>query len=126
MFDEDSNIPAIIHTVSEGVLSVLAGLLAEQSPSKRLTMMFCDSAFGSPYVERLKTMGYAEGPVTKRLMTMPSIGPITATAFPHRRFPSEDAGTSGPTGGGGRVRNGQQMGSTILFDKLTRQSLRER
>lgn len=40
-------------------LSVLAGLLAERSPGKKIAAMFCDSAYGAPYVERLKTMGYS-------------------------------------------------------------------
>lgn len=39
-------------------LAMLAGLLAERSPAKKITMMFCDSAYGAPYVERLKTMGF--------------------------------------------------------------------
>ena len=40
-------------------LAVLAELLRDQSPAKRLDMMFCDSAYGAPYVERLQAMGFA-------------------------------------------------------------------
>lgn len=40
-------------------LAILAGLLAERKPELKVHAMFCDSAFGSPYVERLKSMGYA-------------------------------------------------------------------
>lgn len=39
-------------------LAVLAELLAEKHPDRRVTMMFCDSAYGAPYVERLHSMGY--------------------------------------------------------------------
>ena len=39
-------------------LSVLANLLADKRPDHKITAMFCDSAFGSPYVERLRSMGY--------------------------------------------------------------------
>ena len=40
------------------LLARLAELLAETDPDRRITMMFVDSAFGAPYVERLKAMGY--------------------------------------------------------------------
>ena len=40
-------------------LSLLAGILAERSPAKKVSMMFCDSAYGAPYVERLRTMGFS-------------------------------------------------------------------
>ena len=40
-------------------LSLLAGILAERAPAKKVSMMFCDGAFGAPYVERLKTMGFS-------------------------------------------------------------------
>lgn len=40
-------------------LAVLAGILQERAAGKRVAMMFCDSAFGAPYVERLKSMGFA-------------------------------------------------------------------
>ena len=40
-------------------LSVLAQLLADRRPERRITAMFCDSAYGAPYVERLRAMGYA-------------------------------------------------------------------
>ena len=39
-------------------LSTLATLLAERPPGKKITAMFCDSAYGAPYVERLRAMGY--------------------------------------------------------------------
>lgn len=39
-------------------LAILAGLLQDRSPDRRLTMMFCDAAYGAPYVERLKNMGF--------------------------------------------------------------------
>lgn len=37
---------------------VLAEIMRDRRPGRHVAMMFCDSAFGSPYVERLKTMGY--------------------------------------------------------------------
>ena len=39
-------------------VAVLAGLLADQTPRGKVAMMFVDSAYGAPYVERLHTMGY--------------------------------------------------------------------
>lgn len=37
------------------ILAKLSEILAEQRPDKRVSMMFVDSAFGAPYVERLRT-----------------------------------------------------------------------
>jgi hypothetical protein len=42
----------------EVVISQLARVLAETDPKKRVTMMFIDSAFGAPIVERLHVLGY--------------------------------------------------------------------
>lgn len=39
-------------------VTVLAGILSERSPAKKVSMMFCDSAEGAAYVERLKQMGF--------------------------------------------------------------------
>lgn len=39
-------------------LGVLAELLNERRPEKRIAMMYCDSAYGSPYVVRLNAMGF--------------------------------------------------------------------
>ena len=39
-------------------LSVLANLMADRTPGKKIAAMFCDSAYGAPYVERLRAMGY--------------------------------------------------------------------
>ncbi len=39
-------------------VGVLAEILRDRRPGRRVAMMFCDSAFGAPYVERLKTMGF--------------------------------------------------------------------
>lgn len=39
-------------------LSVLANILADRRPERKVHIMFCDSAFGAPYVERLRSMGY--------------------------------------------------------------------
>ena len=39
-------------------LAKLAEILSEDYFGRRIAMMFVDSAFGSPYVERLHTMGY--------------------------------------------------------------------
>jgi phage terminase large subunit len=36
----------------------LADVLHEKNPEKRVTAMFCDAAFGAPYAERLKAMGF--------------------------------------------------------------------
>lgn len=41
------------------MVAKLASLLAERDPKKRIAMMFIDSAFGAPLVERLHTLGYA-------------------------------------------------------------------
>ena len=40
------------------MLAKLADILGDRRPGKRVSMMFVDSAFGSPYVERLKSMGF--------------------------------------------------------------------
>ena len=40
------------------MLAKLAEILGDRRPDRRVSMMFVDSAFGSPYVERLKSMGY--------------------------------------------------------------------
>ena len=39
-------------------LARLAEVLSEKKPDRRVTMMFIDSAFGAPYVERLRGMGF--------------------------------------------------------------------
>ena len=39
-------------------LSILANILADKTPGRRVRAMFCDSAYGAPYVELLKRMGY--------------------------------------------------------------------
>ena len=39
-------------------LSVLAELLGDRTPGKKLAGMFCDSAYGAPYVVLLRNMGY--------------------------------------------------------------------
>lgn len=39
-------------------LSILANLMADRAPGKKVAAMFCDSAYGAPYVERLRQMGY--------------------------------------------------------------------
>jgi hypothetical protein len=41
-----------------GLLAILAGILQEREPSKRVAHLFCDAAYGAPYVERLKSMGF--------------------------------------------------------------------
>jgi hypothetical protein len=40
------------------MLAKLTEILSDKRPSHRVAMMFVDSAFGSPYVERLRAMGY--------------------------------------------------------------------
>jgi hypothetical protein len=37
---------------------VLAEILRDRRPGHRVAMMFCDSAFGAPYVERLRALGF--------------------------------------------------------------------
>lgn len=39
-------------------LAKLAEILADKRPDRRVSMMFCDSAFGAAYVARLQTMGF--------------------------------------------------------------------
>jgi hypothetical protein len=43
----------------EALISVLAGIMADDRPDYKVAAMFVDSAFGSPYVERLHVLGYA-------------------------------------------------------------------
>lgn len=40
-------------------LSILANVLSDRTPGKKVAMMFVDSAYGAPYVERLRAMGYS-------------------------------------------------------------------
>ena len=42
----------------EALIAVLAGLLQERRPDKEIRLMFVDSAFGSPIVERLHVLGH--------------------------------------------------------------------
>lgn len=42
----------------ENLIAKLAEVLAEQDPERKVTMMFIDSAFGSPIVERLHVLGF--------------------------------------------------------------------
>ena len=62
-FDARS-IPAIrvpgsaTRTDRSAFLSVLAELLGDRTPGKKLAAMFCDSAYGAPYVVLLRSMGY--------------------------------------------------------------------
>jgi len=42
----------------EAMIAVLAGLLQDQRPERKIRMMFIDSAFGSPIVERLHVLGF--------------------------------------------------------------------
>jgi hypothetical protein len=42
----------------ENLIAKLSEVLAERDPLKRVAMMFIDSAFGSPIVERLHLLGY--------------------------------------------------------------------
>jgi hypothetical protein len=40
------------------MLAKLTEILSDKRPTHRVAMMFVDSAFGAPYVERLRSMGY--------------------------------------------------------------------
>ena len=40
------------------MLAKLTEILSDKRPGRRVAMMFVDSAFGAPYVERLRQMGY--------------------------------------------------------------------
>ena len=42
----------------ENMIAKLSEVLAERDPARKVTMMFVDSAFGSPIVERLHLLGY--------------------------------------------------------------------
>jgi hypothetical protein len=42
----------------EVMITQLSAVLAERDPKKRVTMMFIDSAFGAPIVERLHVLGF--------------------------------------------------------------------
>jgi hypothetical protein len=42
-------------------LAKLAEILSDKRPERKVAMMFVDSAFGAPYVERLRAMGYPSG-----------------------------------------------------------------
>lgn len=50
---------AATRTDRSAFLSILAGLLGDRSPGKKLAAMFCDSAYGGPYVVLLRAMGYS-------------------------------------------------------------------
>lgn len=39
-------------------LAILADILKDRHPERRVSMMFVDAAYGAPYVERLKQMGF--------------------------------------------------------------------
>ena len=41
------------------MLSKLAEILSDRRPGHKVAMLFVDSAYGAPYVERLKSMGFA-------------------------------------------------------------------
>jgi hypothetical protein len=45
-------------TTRSALLAVLADLLADRRPERKVQAMFCDSAYGAPYVERLRSMGF--------------------------------------------------------------------
>ena len=45
-------------TSRSAFLAILAGLLADRRPERKADAMFCDSAYGAPYVERLRSMGH--------------------------------------------------------------------
>ena len=40
------------------MIAALARVLAQRDPATRVAMLFVDSAFGAPIVERLKTLGF--------------------------------------------------------------------
>ena len=40
------------------ILARLAEVLSDRRPGRHVSMLFVDSAYGSPYVERLRAMGY--------------------------------------------------------------------
>jgi hypothetical protein len=40
-------------------LSTLSQVLADRHPERKVHAMFCDSAYGAPYVERLRSMAYS-------------------------------------------------------------------
>ena len=40
-------------------LSILANILSDRSAGKKVSAMFCDSAYGAPYVEKLRGMGFS-------------------------------------------------------------------
>jgi hypothetical protein len=58
-----ANVPAPIRLAGESgtrevMIAALARVLAERDPARRLAMLFVDSAFGAPIVERLKVLGF--------------------------------------------------------------------
>jgi len=46
-------------TSRSAFLAILAEVMADRRPDRRVHAMFCDSAYGAPYVERLRSMGYS-------------------------------------------------------------------
>ena len=42
-----------------GILAKLAEVLNDRRPGRKVSMLFVDSAYGAPYVERLKAMGHS-------------------------------------------------------------------
>lgn len=51
-------IPGEYSKERSGILAKLAEVLEDKRKDRRISMLFVDSAFGSPYVERLKSMGF--------------------------------------------------------------------
>ncbi|MGO9270814.1 MAG: terminase [Terriglobia bacterium] len=52
-------VPGELSRDREALITRLAGIMQDQRPEFKVAVMFVDSAYGAPYVERLHVLGYA-------------------------------------------------------------------
>lgn len=72
-------------TPRETLIGVAAELLQGQSPSQRIAMMFVDSAFGAPIVERLRMMGFQNVVEVNFGGPSPDLHCLNMRAYMHKR-----------------------------------------
>ncbi len=65
----------------ENMIAKLSEVLAERDPARKVTMMFIDSAFGSPIVERLHLLGFDNVIEVNFGATSPDVPQLNLRAF---------------------------------------------
>jgi hypothetical protein len=65
-------IPGELSRDREALIALLANVMKDQRPAHKVSVMFVDSAYGAPYVERLRVLGY-ENVILARLPAKGSI-----------------------------------------------------